>query len=73
VQIFRKEPDEAIDDKGLDRLTRAFRDHLEPHGYAPVKIRGARRPLFAVFEKKIRTFSDARRERRRLDRVLFGD
>lgn len=73
VQLFKKEPDDPAGAKDFARLTRAFQDRLEPLGYARVKIRSPKKLLFAVFDKEVRTLAGARRERARLDRVLFGD
>jgi hypothetical protein len=75
VQLFPKKSSEPASGKEFLRLTRAFRERLEPLGYAAVKLRlrGPKRPLFAVFEKSVPGLSGARRERERLDRVLFGN
>jgi hypothetical protein len=73
VQLFERDPGDPAGARDFARLARAFQDRLEPLGYARVKIRGPKKFLFAVFDKEVRTLAGARRERARLDRVLFGD
>ena len=75
VQLVRKKSSDPASGKEFSRLTRAFRERLEPLGYTTVKLRfgGPKRPLFAVLEKGVRTLSGARRERWRIDRILFGN
>jgi hypothetical protein len=73
VQVLHQGRAEAPSGGELARLTRAFRDRLEPLGYAPVKLRGAMRQSLVMFDKGVRTLSEARRERERLDRVVFAD
>jgi hypothetical protein len=74
VQLFKlgtRRP--ATMDDDFARLTRAVRNRLSPLGYRALKLRGAKSPHFAVFEKRVDTLSIARRERARLDEVVFGD
>ncbi len=73
VSLFKKERWTPADDTVFPRVTRVYREQLEPLGYARIKRRGLNGPRFAVFDKDLRTISEARRERARLDRVLFGD
>ena len=73
VQLFEPHRNASPDPKELARLTRAVSDRLEPLGYAPLKVRGPKRPPIAMFEKAVRGLAVARRERGRLDKVLFGD
>jgi hypothetical protein len=73
VQLFQKPSRRRSRDDDFASLARAFRDHLAPLGYSAVKFRGSKEPHVALFEKRVGTLSEARRERRRLDRYVFGD
>ena len=73
VQVLQPHRNASPHQRELARLTRAVKDRLEPLGYAPLKVRGPKRPPIAMFEKAVRGLAVARRERERLDRVLFGD
>lgn len=79
VQVFSKSSSRNVDPSELARLIRGFRSLLGPLGYKAVKIHWVtmngikRRPNFAVFTKDLATLAAARRERRVLDRALFGD
>ena len=73
MQLFQPHRNASPDPKELARLTRAVSDRLEPLGYASLKVRGPKRPPFVMFERAIRGLAVARRERGRLDTVLFGD
>jgi hypothetical protein len=74
VQLFSQSSSRNVDSDELAELTRAFRAQLCPLGYKAVKIHWTRKgPDFAVLEKGVPTLAVARRERRLLDRVLFGD
>ncbi len=74
VQLFKRGTlgPTTIDDD-FARLTRAVRQRLGPLGYRPLRLRGRMNTHFAVFEKRVDTLSIARRERARLDSVVFGD
>ena len=73
VHLFERRPGESMTDEEFGRLDRAFRGRFEPFGYLAVKFRGHRARHFAVLDKAVRTLSGVRRERERLDRLLFGD
>jgi hypothetical protein len=74
VQVFSKSSSRNVDPDELSRLIRTFRSQLGPLGYKLAKINWpAKRPQFAVFTKGLATLAAARRERRVLDRALFGD
>jgi hypothetical protein len=73
VQLFERRPGESMTDEEFGRLDRAFRNRLKPLGYVAVKLREPRAQHLAVLDKGVRTLPGARRERERLDRLLFGD
>ena len=73
VQLFKRGPRRPASADAFARLLRAAVSTLAPLGYRPVKLQELRKRLFAVFEKRVDTLSIARRERTRLDAVLFGD
>jgi hypothetical protein len=75
VQLVQKQADESIDSSAFARIARQFRDRLAPIGYVAFKLRGQgrRAPRLAVLDKGVRTLAGARRERGRLDRILFCD
>lgn len=77
VQVFQGPARRGVtpenDAHGLDLAVRAFRAGLAPLRYRAVKLRGPKKPQFAVFEKSLPTLAASRRERAKLDRVLFGD
>jgi hypothetical protein len=73
IQAFSKSSSK-VDPDELARLTRALGSQLRPLGYKAPKIHWpGKQPQFAVFEKALPTLAAARRERRVLDRALFGD
>jgi hypothetical protein len=73
VQLYRK-PSSKSGAAEFAKAQRAIRNRLAPLGYRAVALRGEKvPPLWAIFEKRVSAPSDARRERSRLDRVLFGD
>ena len=63
---------ESVDPAEVGRLLLALRERLEPLGYTPIEGRGPRR-ISPIVDKAVRSLPEARRERARLDRVLFGD
>jgi hypothetical protein len=73
VQLFRKGTDEPHKAAELARLKRVCGDRLAPLGYRTDSVRGHNEPLVALFEKRVASLSAARRERSRLDHVLFSD
>jgi hypothetical protein len=80
VYIFRKWPRTDASEKDFVRSTRAARQRLTPLGYRAFKVLGPKYPLpgtegpsYALFTKRVGTLAEARRERARLDRVIFGD
>jgi hypothetical protein len=72
VQLFSKRA--RVDPRELRKLTAAMERRLRPVNYHRHEFL-APRPDFALFTcpRSIRTLSAARRERTRLDRLLFGD
>lgn len=74
VQLFKLGTrGRATMDDDFARLTHAVQSRLGPLGYRALRLRGRKKPHYAVFEKRVDTLSIARRERARLDRVVFGD
>jgi hypothetical protein len=74
IQVFSTSSSRNVDTDELARLTRGFRAELGSVGYKATKINWVKqRPQFALFEKSLATLATARRERRLLDAVLFGD
>jgi hypothetical protein len=72
VQLFSKKA--RVDPRELRELTAAMEVRLRPVNYRRHEFL-APQPDFAYFTRprSIRTLSAARRERTRLDRLLFGD
>ena len=73
VQLFPARRSNPRGDEGFASLESVFRERLGSLGYRQVDVRTKMGPRFAVFEKRVQTLSAARRERQRLDRVLFGE
>jgi len=73
VQLFRRS-NKAPRATEFATLERTLRTRLAPLGYSGVVVHGANESaIFATFDKRVDTLAAARRERARLDRVLFGD
>jgi hypothetical protein len=73
VHLFPTGRWKAPSDNDFSRLTRAAQRQLGPFGYRTVKLHRPKGRLYAVFTKRVGTLSEARRERVRLDRIIFGD
>jgi hypothetical protein len=74
LQLFRKRSNKTNTPAEFAEVQRTMRRRLAPLGYRPSVLRGDKAPQdFAMFDKRVDTLSEARRERSRLDRVLFGD
>jgi hypothetical protein len=73
VHLYKKGPRRRADNDTFAHLTRKISDLLGPIGYRSVKLNGLRNRLYAVWDKRLPSLSTARRERARLDRVVFGD
>jgi hypothetical protein len=73
VHLFQKGRQNLAKGDDFATLTGAARDHLAPFGYRAVKLLGPKRPPYAVFSKRVVSLSEARRERKRLDKDVFRD
>ena len=74
VQLFNRHPSKTYTATEFVKLKRALHNRLAPLGYRAIGPHSVNKPpLFAFFDKHVDTLAAARRERARLDRVLFGD
>lgn len=75
VQLFRRPGRSPATVGEFERLRRAMRDLLGPHGYRYLKVRYVREePPYEMinFDKAVKSLADGRRERARIDRLVFG-
>ncbi len=72
VQVYGKRSDAAAEAE-REQLSQRVREILEPLGYTLMRFTGRPQQSLIMLEKDVSTLAAARRERKRLDRVLFGD
>ena len=72
VQLYPANPRHPPDDAAVATATRALRALLRPFGYRLLKFSGRNPPKLVMMEKAVRNIAGARRERHRIDRVIFG-
>jgi hypothetical protein len=73
LQLFPKSSKRRVGGRDLGRARQCVRLQLEPLGYREIKVRRTREaPTLGIFEKDLPGLAAARRERARLDRLVFG-
>ena len=72
VQLYPRHSKNPPNDDDLTSAACALRRTLRSFGYHSLKITGRNAPKLVMMEKAVKTIAEARRERRRIDRLIFG-